>query len=79
MADDGLALWRQDRDRNLAEIRNLEAVLARMEAADSTAGEPTRQLIVLLQKRVADVQGFLSAHGSGNALEAPKARGAPPT
>ena len=33
MADDGLSLWRQDRDRNLAEIKSLEATLARLHLA----------------------------------------------
>lgn len=67
MADDGLFLWRQDRDRNLAEIKSLEATLARMQAAASPAVEPTQRLIAILKARVAEVENFLSAHGSSNA------------
>jgi hypothetical protein len=67
MADDRLSLWRQDRDRNLAEIKNLEVTLARMQAAGSPAVEPTQQLIAILKARVAEDENFLSAHGTGNA------------
>jgi hypothetical protein len=62
MADDALSLWRQDRDRNLAEIRSLEATLARMQAAGSPAVEPTQRLIAILKGRVAEADAFLSAN-----------------
>jgi hypothetical protein len=67
MADDGLSLWRQDRDRNLAEIKSLEVTLARMQVARSPAVELTQRLIDILKARVVEVENFLSAHGSSNA------------
>ena len=63
-ADDGLSRLRQDRDRNLAEIESLEVTLARMQAADSPAVEPTQRLIAALKARVAEVTNVLSAHGN---------------
>jgi hypothetical protein len=67
MADDGLSPWRQDRDRNLAEIKGLEASLARMKAAGSPAVESTQLLIDVLKKRVAEVESFLLERGNDNA------------
>jgi len=69
MADDGLSRLRQDRDRNLAEIKSLEVTLARMPAAGSPAVEPTQWLIANLKARVAEVENFLGKHptpGPGN-------------
>jgi hypothetical protein len=68
MADDGISLLRQNRDRNLAEIKVLEAALARMQAAGSPAVELTQGVIAILKAQVAEVEAFLSAHGSRNAL-----------
>jgi hypothetical protein len=67
MADDGLSQWRQDRDRNLAEIQGLQASLARMQAAGSPAVEPTLRLIAILKARVAEVEASLSTRESSNA------------
>lgn len=66
MAEDALSPWRQDRDRNLAEIAHLEATLSRMQAAGSPAVEPTQRLIAILRSRVAEAEAFLSMHGKSN-------------
>jgi hypothetical protein len=78
MADDGLSRLRLDRDRNLAEIKSLEVTLARMQAAGSPAVDPTQWLIANFKARVAEVDNFLSAHGSSNA-SGRKAKKRPPT
>lgn len=46
----------------MAEIKSLEATLARMQAAGSPAVEPTQRLISILKSRVAEADAFLSAN-----------------
>jgi hypothetical protein len=67
MADDALSRMRNHRNGILAEIKGLEAVLAR-QAAGSPVIELTRQVIVILKKQAVEVETFLSAHGGIDAL-----------
>ena len=66
MADDVLSRLRQRRNGTLAEIANLETVLAR-QPADSPLSAPTRQAITLLKAQAVEIETFLSAHGGNDA------------